>query len=186
MTTLYLVRHGQASARYDQDHDPGLDETGRAQAEAAAAELGPLGPMPVVTSPLRRTRQTAAPLERRWDVTASVVPAVGEIAAPTDDLAERSAWLAEILQGQRRWGDLDDRRRGWREDVVRALTALDTDTVVVTHYVAINAAVGEAVGDDRVVVFRPDNCSCTVVESDGRRLTLVDLGRQRETGVRLR
>ena len=67
--------------------------------------------------------------------------------------------------------------------MVGALLALEVDTVVVTHYIAINAAVGVATGDDRVVNFRPDNCSCTVVERDGQSLTLVELGRQRETVV---
>ena len=177
------MRHGQPLAGYDQDHDPGLDDVGRAQAEAAAVDLAPLGPLPVVTSPLRRTRETAAPLERQWAVTASVEPAVGEIKSPTDDLADRSAWLGEILRGRRRWAELDGERRQWRAGVVAALLALDVDTVVVTHYIAINAAVGEATGDDRVVNFRPDNCSCTALESDGQRLTLVQLGRQRETIV---
>jgi broad specificity phosphatase PhoE len=183
MTRLYLVRHGQPLARYDQDHDPGLDDVGRVQAETAAADLAPLGPLRVVTSPLRRTRETAAPFERQWSLTASVLPAVGEIEAPSEDLGERSAWLAEILRGQRRWHELDDERRRWRDGVVGALVALDTDTVVVSHFIAINAAVGAAIGDDRVLNFRPDNCSCTVLEGDGRRLALVELGRQRETLV---
>jgi broad specificity phosphatase PhoE len=180
---LYLVRHGQPLARYDQDHDPGLDDVGRLQAEAAATELAPLGPLPVVTSPLRRTRETAAPFERQWSVTASVDPAVGEVKSPTDDLAERSAWLVEILRGKRRWSELDAERRRWRDSVVAALLSLDADTVIVTHYIAINAAVGEAIGDDHVVNFRPDNCSCTVLESDRRALTIVELGRERETAV---
>jgi broad specificity phosphatase PhoE len=184
MTRLYLVRHGQPLARYDQDHDPGLDDVGQAQADAVAADLAPLGPLPVVTSPLRRTRETAAPFERRWSVTASVEPAVGEVKAPTDDLAERSAWLAEILRGQRSWRELDAERQRWRDGVIAALLALDEDAVVVTHYIAINAAVGAATADDRVMNFRPDNCSSTILESDGKQLTLVGLGRERETIVR--
>jgi broad specificity phosphatase PhoE len=184
MTTLYLVRHGRPLARYDQDHDPGLDEVGAQQARAAAEELAPVGPLPIVTSPLRRTRETAAPFEQRWKVTATVEPAVGEINSPTDDLAERSAWLAEILRGNRRWDDLDEERQRWRVGVIDALLAIDVDTVVVTHYIAINAAVGAATADDRVLNFRPDNCSCTVLESDGRAVTLVELGRQAETAVK--
>jgi len=183
MRRLYLVRHGQPLARYDQDHDPGLDEVGRAQAEAVASDLAPLGPLPVVASPLRRTRETAAPFEKQWAVTASVDSAVGEIKSPTDDLAERTAWLTEILRGERRWGELDAERQDWRDGVLGALLALNSDTVVVTHFIAINAAVGAATGDDRVVHFRPDNCSCTVLESDGRALTLVELGRQATTVV---
>jgi broad specificity phosphatase PhoE len=183
MTRLYLVRHGQPLARYDQDHDPGLDEVGRAQAESAAADLAPLGPLPIVTSPLRRTRETAAPFERQWDVTASVEPAVGEINSPTDDLAERSAWLGEILRRNRRWSELDAEQQRWRDGVVDALRGVDADTVVVSHFIAINTAVGAATDDDRVLNFRPDNCSCTVLESDGHSLTLIELGRERETVV---
>src|SRR5207248_10626518 len=111
-------------------------------------------------------------------------PAVGEIESPTDDLAERSAWLGEILRGGRRWAELDDERRRWRDGVVAALLALEVDTVVVTHYIAINAAVGVATGDDRVVNFRPDNCSCTTLDVDGGSLRLVQLGRQAATAVR--
>ena len=172
MTRLHLVRHGRAAAGWGDDPDPGLDDVGRAQADAAASTLAPLGPLPVVVSPLRRTRETAAAFERMWGVTAAVDPAVGEIPSPTDDLAGR-------------YGDLDDGLRGWRDDVVGALRSIATDTVVVTHYVAINAAVGAATGDDRLVCFHPDNCSVTVVEHDGpgSPLRVVDLGAERGTAV---
>jgi len=184
MIRLYLVRHGQPLARYDEDHDPGLDDVGRAQAEVVAGALAARGPLPIISSPLRRTRETAAPLEARWRTSAVVEPAVGEVRAPSDDLAERSAWLVEILRGNKRWSELDEERRSWRDGVLAALLALDADTVVVTHFIAINAAVGSATGDDHVIVFRPDNCSSTVLESDGTALTVVELGRQRDTAVR--
>ena len=58
----------------------------------------------------------------------------------------------------------------------RPWLALDRATVVVTHFVAINVAVGAATGDDRLVCFRPDNCSRTVLDNDGGRLRLVELG----------
>jgi broad specificity phosphatase PhoE len=182
VTRLYLVRHGQAAARWDQDHDPGLDDVGRRQARALAEELEPRGPLPVVMSPLRRTRETASALEERWGLTAAVEPAVGEILSPSEDLALRTAWLRDVLH--HRWGELDPDLRQWRDAVVAALLAQPGDTVVVTHFVAINAAVGAATGDDRVVCFKPDNCSCTVMEADGGRLGLVELGRQRQTLVR--
>ena len=37
MTRLILVRHGRAAGGWDDDLDPGLDDLGRAQAEAMAA-----------------------------------------------------------------------------------------------------------------------------------------------------
>ena len=44
--------------------------------------------------------------------------------------------------------------------------ALDEDTVVFSHFVAINAVIGACVGDDRLVIRSLDNCSVTVVDVD--------------------
>ena len=181
MTRLHLVRHGRAEAGFGTHIDPGLDDEGRRQADGAVRLLTPVGPLPVVTSPLRRTRETAAAFERAWGVVAVVDPAVGEIRAPTDDLAGRAAWLTDALAG--RWSDLDASFGAWRDDVVDALLRLREDTVVVTHYVAINAAVGAATGDERLVCFSPDNCSVTTLESDGTSLRVVSLGRSATTEV---
>ena len=58
-----------------------------------------------------------------------------------------------------------------------AIRALRTDTVVVTHFLAINAVVGAATDDDRVVGFAPAHCSRTVVDlDDDGGLRLVELG----------
>lgn len=181
---LFLVRHGRAAAGWGEALDPGLDDVGHAQAEAAAAALAPLGPLPVVVSPLRRTRETAAAFERRWDVAAVVDPAVGEIPSPVDDVAARQEWLVGVLAGC--WGDVgvDAALHGWRAGVVGALLAAPRDTVVVTHYVAINAAVGAATGDDRLVCFHPDNGSVTELRTDGSRLHVQLLGAERRTTVR--
>lgn len=179
--TLYLIRHGQASAGFDQAYDPGLDATGLAQAEAIANELESLGPLPIVTSPLQRTRQTAAAFEQRWKVRARIEPAVAEIPSPTKDLQARADWLRQAMRG--RWSELAPRYQEWRDWVVAALLALKTTTVVTSHFIAINAAVGAATQDGRVICFEPDNCSCTRLEVRDGRLRLVELGRQRETRI---
>ena len=181
MSRLVLVRHGRAAAGWDADADPGLDATGREQADALAAALAPEGPLPVVVSPMRRTRETAAALERVWGVVADVEPAVGEVRAPVDDLSGRGAWLRSISSG--RWAEQDGALLRWRDQLLAALRALASDTVVVTHFLGINAAVGAASDDDRLVCFRPDNCSRTVLENDGGRLRLVQLGAEGATAV---
>ena len=179
--TLYLIRHGQVSAGFDQAYDPGLDSVGRAQAEAIGGELESLGPLPLVSSPLRRTRETAAAFEKRWNVQATIEPAVAEIPSPTDDLQARMDWLRQAMQG--RWADLPPSYREWRGQVVAALLAMKKTTIVTTHFIAINAAVGFATQDDRLVCFEPDNCSCTRIEVADGTLRLVELGRRRETDV---
>lgn len=179
---LTLVRHGRAASGFSDDLDPGLHADGVAQALAMADALRSQGPAPIVTSPLRRTRETAAALADVWGVVPVVEPRVGEIPSPTDDLEERGRWLASIWDG--RWTDLGPELHRWRDDVLDAVLELDRDTVVVTHFVAINAIVGEAEGDDRFVVFSPTNCSRTVVEHDGTSLRVLALGEQAVTEVR--
>ena len=183
MPRLHLVRHGEAAAGWDGDADPGLSALGREQAEAVADLLAPLGPLPILTSPLRRTRETAAPLAARWVIDPVVEPAVGEVVAPEEHagLGERAAWLRSAMAGT--WAALDDERRRWRQGIVDRLVAVHDDAVVVTHFVAINVAVGAATGDDRVLCFRPGTCSVTVLRNDGGALAVESLGGEADTQV---
>jgi Histidine phosphatase superfamily (branch 1) len=67
MPRLYLIRHARPAAAWGEEADPGLDATGQQQAEAAARTLAQtLDSMPIYTSPLRRCRETARPLEQLW------------------------------------------------------------------------------------------------------------------------
>src|SRR2546428_4927222 len=135
---LYLIRHGRASAGFAEAQDPGLDEVGRAQAQAIAQELGPLGPLPLVTSPLKRARETAAPFEALWGLQARVEPDVGEIPSPVADLQVRAAWLRQALQG--RWSDLPPAYQEWREWGGGRLAAINNTATLVHSFVANKAA----------------------------------------------
>jgi broad specificity phosphatase PhoE len=181
VTRLFLVRHGKAAAVWGESADPGLDDVGHRQAEAIAAHLGPVGPLPIVVSPLQRTRQTAAAIERMWHACARVEPRIGEIPAPDAGGAGRATWLKAVMQ--RRWSELDLPLQAWREEVLNALYELAVDTVVVSHFIALNVAVGHALDDDRLVVFRPDHCSCTLIKICARRFQLLELGAQGATRV---
>lgn len=185
MIRLYLVRHGRAAAGWGEDADPDLDGVGQAQATAVAGSLSGLGPLRVVTSPLLRARSTAAAFERVWTTSAIVDPRVGEIPSPGGEgaLERRGAWLAGVMRA--RWDDADvgEGLRDWRNRVIDALVGQDQDAVVTTHFVAINTAVGHAVGDPRVTCFRPDNCSVTILEVEADRLHLVERGQEGATRV---
>ena len=181
MPTLYLVRHGRAAAGWDSDVDPGLDDLGREQAQRAAATLAPLGPLDLLASPMARARETAAPLALSWRREPRVESRVSEIPSPIADLGARGRWLRDIVA--RNWAELDAPLQRWRADLLAALATLTSDTVVVTHYIAINVAVGAATSDDRVVNFRPDHCSITMLQNTGGQLTLVQHGAEGATRV---
>jgi broad specificity phosphatase PhoE len=184
MTRIVLVRHGRPDGRWGRDPDPGLDALGREQAQAAAEVLAPLGPLPVVVSPLRRTRETAAPLLARWSLEPVVEPAVGELTAPPDPQPDHATWLRAVMRGV--GADHATVMAPFRARVLRAIRALRTDTIVVTHFLAINAVVGAATTDDRVVCFTPTHCSRTSLDlnADGR-LRVIELGDTGRTDARV-
>jgi len=190
MPTLYLIRHAKPAASWGQDPDPGLDPTGIAQAAATAHELiaRVARRLPVLTSPLRRCRETAVPLEREWQTSAAIFPAVAEIPAPPLGLAERHEWLLAAMAGS--WQNMQATAppnspdyHAWRSGLLQALTALRQDTVIYTHFIAINAVVGAARGLDEVVCFRPDHASTTIIDTDGEQLQIIATGREAATSV---
>lgn len=76
VTTMYLVRHGQtvlnAQGRFRGRQDPPLDETGFAEARAAAASLAGRPLAEVYSGPLLRTRHTAESIGARAGVPISI------------------------------------------------------------------------------------------------------------------
>ncbi|MGW1973892.1 histidine phosphatase family protein, partial [Streptomyces tubercidicus] len=62
MTVFHLVQHAEKERL---PGDPGLTEAGRRQAARTADRLWHLGVRAVFTSPLRRARETAAPIASR-------------------------------------------------------------------------------------------------------------------------
>jgi broad specificity phosphatase PhoE len=181
MGKIYMVRHGKAASGFDGHLDPGLDDLGRRQALATAEELAPLGPLPVLSSPLARAQQTAKPLAELWQAEVLIEPRVAELPSPTRDLAARTVWIRQAMAG--RWPDLGTDLMQWRQALIDCLLDLPHDSVVFCHYIAINVAVGATQNDDRLVIFAPDNGSVTVFSNDSGGLELLELGRTADTHV---
>lgn len=188
MSRVQVIRHGRPASTWGGvDEDPGLDAEGRAQAQAVAQEILALTdgerPRRVVSSPLRRCRETAQPLADALGLEVEIDPRVGEIPTPaTLSAAQRPDWLRRAFGG--RWdevvGDLD--YVAWTRSVASALAEYP-DAAVFSHFVALNAAVSAATGDPMVAAFRPDHGSLTVFEIEDGRLILARKGREAQSQV---
>ena len=185
MPTIVLVRHGRAAAGFGSHRDPGLDDVGRAQAEATAEELVRRfeKPVPIYSSPLMRAQETAAALARRWGREVLLEPRVAEIPSPTEDLRERARWLQGVMGG--RWADLPPDLIRWRQEMIDCVMEFETDTVVFCHFIAINVVVGAAKGAEELILFGPDNASVTDIGTDGDELALISLGLGAEAATRV-
>jgi len=183
MPRIYLVRHGRAAAGWDTDPDPGLDSHGVGQVQRMADRVAPLGPMALVTSPLARCRQTAAVLAERWQATAWVEPIVAEIPSPEGvPMGERVEWLRGAMAGT--WEQLGPRYTAYRDGIGAYLRTIEVDTVIASHFIAINAAIGLASGRDAVVIRSLDNCSVSTFEVAGGELQLIESGHEADTLIR--
>lgn len=188
MTTLYFIRHAKPAATWGEATDAGLDDTGRAQAEQTAESLHrTLAPTKVLTSPLRRCVETSAPLVLRWAASASLLDAVAEIPSPALPMEQRRAWLAAGMKGS--WRELQANSPAgspdylaWRTRLLDSLGALSEDTVIYSHYIAINVVVGAAQHSERVINFSPGHASVTVIETHGSEFKVRQLGEETSGG----
>lgn len=176
---VWLVRHGEPADSVG--IDPGLTVLGHEQAATLAVRLAPVGPVALRTSPLRRARETAAPLEAAWQRVAAIDETFRELPSGHTDAAARRAWLRDALAGS--FADLGPEQRAWRDSIVDAVRGIDADTVVTTHAVVINAVTGLCTADDSVLGWVPAHTSVTEVHVTAHgELRLVRRGEGRAAG----
>ena len=86
ISNVFLVRHGEATAKWGQDFDPGLSQRGFEQSKAVSSIFSERfrAPLKIISSPLLRARQTAAPLARCFDTTVEIAVSYTHLTLPTN------------------------------------------------------------------------------------------------------
>lgn len=188
---LIVIRHGRPEhievADESADHgpaDPPLAEIGHRQAERVGEYLVDLGVDGVVTSPLQRARQTAAPLARMLGVEPVVVDGVAEY-----DRNETSYVPGEVTRQRIQQGLVDDtetdswrdplsglsaeEQEEWTAGVVAGFRQIAVDNpgrrvAVFCHGMVTSVWFAHLLGIDDTVRFVPDYASITRVLASGR------------------
>jgi probable phosphoglycerate mutase len=182
-TTLILVRHGETEHTRDKrfsglgGDDPGLNADGRAQVHATADWLAPLADEidVVVTSPLRRTQETAAIIADTLGKSPEVEEGLAEAAFGTWDgltfaeVQERhpddlEAWLGGMdvapTGGGESFADVDRRVRGTRDRLLSAHAG--KAVLAVTHVTPIKVLVRLALDAPLESLFRMELAPASV------------------------
>jgi probable phosphoglycerate mutase len=81
------------------------------------------------------------------------------------------------------WSTQDETLHQWRQQLIDAVEAIDTTTVVFTHFLVINSLVGWLQQRDETLVFWPGNASVTTLLASPKGLVLEALGKQMQTRV---
>ena len=167
MTSIWLVRHGEAAAGFSEDTDPPLSPLGREQALQTADTLSRCVPdhATLLSSPKRRAIETGEPYAASVRGELEIDARFIELPSP-GDLAARRQWLDEVLQGQ--WSALPEPVQRWRREIVSAIQSFTSPTVIFTHFLVINAVAAHISGEDRVVQCLPANASVHELNTDGR------------------
>ncbi len=177
---LVLVRHAQPvrvdEGEADGPADPGLSEPGKGQARLLADWLAAEPLDALVTSPLRRARETAAPVAETLGLAVEVDPGLTEYDAtagayiPIEELREAKdeRWYATI---EGRWADaggVDPAE--FQRHVVPAIDALierfaGRRVVVVTHGGVLNVFLAHVLGTRSLLFFHPEYTSISRVHA---------------------
>ena len=149
-TTMLLLRHGQTALSVDKRFsgvgDPQLTPTGQAQAAQAASRLADSGATAVVSSPLRRARETASRVAQALGLEVAVEDGLretdfgdwdGATFAEVRDRwpAELDAWLASTAvppPGGESFDETADRVRAAHD---RLLASYEGQSIVVVSHV---------------------------------------------------
>jgi probable phosphoglycerate mutase len=162
---IILVRHGQTAAnaegRLQGRTDRDLSDEGQAQAAALAAALAASGATRVMSSPLRRAAQTAAPIATALGLAVEVEPDLIELdygrwddrPIAAIDPADWARWRSDVAfapPGGESLLTVHARVERWLRTVLGS-----SDTIVaVSHVSPIKAAVCVALGVDDAASWR--------------------------------
>lgn len=145
MTVLYLLRHGRTrlnAAGLLRGHlDEPLDDVGRGEAAALAAAFATVAADVVVSSPLQRTRDTAAAVAERLGLTVEVDTGLidrdyGPWAGTSRDAVERRFGSLDGASGVEPLADLDARVRR----TIERLAGGHDVVIAVTHDAVLRSA----------------------------------------------
>ena len=182
---IVLVRHAlpvRIDATPDgSPADPQLDERGREQAQRLVEALSTDPVDALYTSPSRRARETAAPLEAALGMTAEIDDGLAEFDSkdssyvPVEELkAAGDPRYTALIHGDLYSHDVDP--IAFRARVVEAVERIVAQhpggrAVLFSHAGAINAAAGHVLAQQRTIWFAPAYCSITRIGAarDGRR-----------------
>jgi len=186
-TTILLVRHGQndwVKKNRLAGWIPGvhLNDTGRQQAEAAAARLAHLPVKAVYTSPLERCRETAAAIAAPHQLPLTELPAVGEVrygqweGAKIKKLAKDPRWTAvQHYPGRFRFPDgeslfevqargvaaLEELARQHPDELIVVVSHADLIKLLLAHYLGVHIDLFQR------VVVSPASVSVLALHSEG-------------------
>lgn len=183
--SIILVRHGEASASWGDDPDPGLSKIGIDQANKLIdnKNLPYLLEYDFVSSPKSRALMTAAPLINKYSKNLITDETFTEIPSTGIKPQNKKDWLSEIVT--MKLSDLPDEVNEWRLMLIEKIFETKKNTIVFSHFMVINALVAELTKSDTLLCFYPDYTSITKIIVEDNKVKDLYIGNERKTLINL-
>ena len=160
---IILIRHGEAAQSWGDHPDPDLSEDGFKQAKLLEehSELQNLHLYEFVSSPKARAKSTAIPLAKKFNKEIIINDVFSEIPSGNIDANEKKQWLTKTMKED--IGNLSKEVMEWRIKILSQVFGMRKDTIIFSHFMVINALVGELAKHRNLLHFYPDYTSLTKI-----------------------
>lgn len=190
MAKIYFIRHAESIANskgiyQGQSHDTGLSVLGKQQAEALAEALARRGVKKIMSSPSKRTMETANLLAQRLNI--SVEKDVGLIETnhgdwegkPKEEIEKKwpkqwQAWQRTPSNVQMPGGEHTSDTVTRAKEVLKSIAKYNSDTAVITHGNIAQFAVCVLDGVSFDTDIKLDSAAYHVIENGNGKLRIVE------------
>ena len=182
---LLFVRHGQASASWENHLDPGLSEIGKDQAKNLTSnkKLPNLSNYDFLSSPKLRAIETSKPLAEKYKKEVVIDESFIEIPSSNIELKKKQEWLKNIIEMKKK--DLPMFIQQWQKNIFLNISNIKKDTIIFTHFMVINSVVSDFVKADSIMHFFPDYTSITKVVLENGYIKDCKIGGNQKTDINL-
>ena len=182
---LLFVRHGQASASWENHLDPGLSEIGKDQAKNLTSnkKLPNLSDYDFLSSPKLRAIETSKPLAEKYRKEVVIDESFIEIPSSNIELNQKQEWLKNIIKMKKK--DLPMLIQQWQKNIFLNISNIKKDTIIFTHFMVINSVVSDFVKADSIMHFFPDYTSITKVVLENGYIKDCKIGGNQKTDINL-
>ena len=183
--SIILIRHGEASAAWGDDPDPGLSEKGISQASKLTTikDLDQLDGYDFISSPKSRAVMTATPLIKKYNKNLKIDNAFTEIPSTNVEPKDKKEWLSNIVN--MKLCSLPEEVNSWRLKLIRKIMERERNTIIFSHFMVINALIAEFINNDKLLCFYPDYTSLTKILVKNNEVTELYFGDERKTLINL-
>tara|TARA_B110000495_G_C22897042_1_gene523376 strand:- start:185 stop:748 length:564 start_codon:yes stop_codon:yes gene_type:complete len=183
--TLVLIRHGEASASWGEHIDPGLSNDGKKQAEKLIETFSEenLENFKFISSPKLRAVETGQPLAMYYNKDLKIQNEFSEIPSEKISNDKKQNWLREVMSQD--INTLPEEIKSWQDNIMNALSSINSDAVIFSHFMVINAIAASVLRNSKLLYFYPDYTSCTRLLVKDNQIKQIILGNDKKTLINL-